>query len=452
MRSARRVAGALVAAGMLALPAATSAGTYTDHLCRGPGGVPAPAAGFVGAASPAAEATSTCGTPGGSLRVALTGAGPWPGGAGANQRYTAPDGTTIAAFSLERSSAGLTSGALPGAGQAAVGFRVETDAAVVEACEPGGQTCVRDVAGPIARDGLSAGWLQFNAGCQGAFPKQCQAGGDGTGIALSVSAAKVVVRDERAPAVANVRGALLAPGAKRGQAIVQFDASDQGGGLYRLITVVDGKEAAISGLDQGSGTCGDANPADADPYEFLARIPCPLALANLSAAVDTTKIADGRHDVQILVEDAAGNRTPVFGPEAARIQVLNARANGSGADRRAKLRMWFATNRQARLVGRAGNRYVVRGRLVDRRGRGIRGARIDVYHVISGKPRLLKTGLKTRKAGRLTLILPINLYGDRNGWRRLLFSYTAFRPGPVTSRQTLRLQILDALGRPVRKG
>ena len=101
--------------------------------------------------------------------------------------------------------------------------------------------------------------------------------------------------------------------------------------------------------------------------------------------------------------------------------------------------MWFvkAPRHGSRYTSRYGTRVVTRGILRSRDGHGIQGARIDVYHVRKGKRRLLKTGLKSRARGRLTLILPNNV-----DTRTIEFAYRALRPGPVTSRQRLRLTVL----------
>jgi hypothetical protein len=116
-----------------------------------------------------------------------------------------------------------------------------------------------------------------------------------------------------------------------------------------------------------------------------------------------------------------------------------------------RLNMWFAANKKIRKTTIYGQRVVVRGTLRDRRGRGIRGAEIEVYHYVQGRPRLLKTGLRSRKYGRLTLILPMNLFGDARGQRRLAFYYRAFRPGAVTSKKNLYLTILNRRGAPQTK-
>lgn len=70
-------------------------------------------------------------------------------------------------------------------------------------------------------------------------------------------------------------------------------------------------------------------------------------------------------------------------------------------------------------------------------GRGIQGARIDVFRIRNGKRRLLKTGPTSRAGGKLTLILPIDV-----DTRTIEDAYRALRPGPVTSRQRLRLTVL----------
>ena len=90
---------------------------------------------------------------------------------------------------------------------------------------------------------------------------------------------------------------------------------------------------------------------------------------------------------------------------------------------------------------------MTRGILRNERGVGIQGARIDVYHVRKGKRRLLKTGLKTRAGGKLTLILPMDV-----DTRQIEFAYRAVRPGPVTSRQTLRLNVRTRGGKLYYRG
>ena len=78
--------------------------------------------------------------------------------------------------------------------------------------------------------------------------------------------------------------------------------------------------------------------------------------------------------------------------------------------------------------------------------RPIIGARVDVVHVLPGNKRRRKTGLRSRAAGALTLILPIDL-------RTRNIEY-AYRPDllstRVTSRVTLRLTVRNRSGRILR--
>ena len=179
-------------------------------------------------------------------------------------------------------------------------------------------------------------------------------------------------------------------------------------------------------------------------------MPCPAAVTGAQAAVNVRSLPAGPHGVELAVEDAAGNEKSVFGP--VEFPKLNAAIGPGGTGNSGssvgitqaealagRLRMWFvkARNRGRSYTSSYGTRVVTRGVLRTRSGKGIQGARIDVYHIRNGKRRLLKTGLKSRSGGKLTLILPINV-----DTRTIEFDYRALRPGPVTSSQRLRLTVM----------
>jgi hypothetical protein len=113
-----------------------------------------------------------------------------------------------------------------------------------------------------------------------------------------------------------------------------------------------------------------------------------------------------------------------------------------------RLSMHFVPNRKQRYTSRFGQRIVTRGRLVTcgSRPRPIVGARLDVVHTIRGGRRLIKTGLRSRPGGRVTLILPLNLRS-----RTIRYSY---RPNlssdRVSSRRTLTLTVRNRAGRVLR--
>jgi hypothetical protein len=122
-------------------------------------------------------------------------------------------------------------------------------------------------------------------------------------------------------------------------------------------------------------------------------------------------------------------------------------ANGVRGSTCGKLTMYFTANHKRSLTSRLGKRQVVRGRIVNCRGHSIIRARIDVVHVLkNGKRKLVKTGLRSRDGGKLTLILPLNLKT-----RDLRFEYRGnLLSTKVTSRSTLHIKVRNRKGKLVR--
>src|SRR3954454_1212286 len=122
-------------------------------------------------------------------------------------------------------------------------------------------------------------------------------------------------------------------------------------------------------------------------------------------------------------------------------------ANGVRGSTCAKLTMYFTANHKRSLTSRLGKRQVVRGRIVNCAGHSIVRARIDVIHVLkNGKRKLVKTGLRSRDGGKLTLILPLNLKT-----RDLRFEYRGNLLSPrFTSRSTLHIKVRNRKGKLVR--
>ncbi|MGZ4271297.1 MAG: hypothetical protein ACXVFT_25850 [Solirubrobacteraceae bacterium] len=122
-------------------------------------------------------------------------------------------------------------------------------------------------------------------------------------------------------------------------------------------------------------------------------------------------------------------------------------ANGVRGSTCGRLTMYFTANHKRSLTSRLGRRQVVRGRIVNCSGHSIVRARIDVIHVLrSGKRKLVKTGLRSRDGGKLTLILPLNLKT-----RDLRFEYRGnLLSTKVTSRSTLHITVRNRHGKLVR--
>jgi hypothetical protein len=406
-----------------------SADTYTVFSCKGPTGASNAAVGWATPLPPSGDGrvANACPT-GGPLSALLDAATP-SGGSSASWSFTAPTDTRIVRFAAQRRTTGVTP---PSSQSKDVSYLLETDRVNLELCDVAAtSSCVADLNGSIDKQGLDASFVQFRVLCTNAgstCTRPLRADFDNTQIGL---------KDVLAPAVSAVK--VLDNGDRSGVLSVGFSASDRGGGVYRAVVSVDGKPAM--GQPLGDANCADANPADPDPYQFLLPVPCPAAVNGAVVNVDHRRLAPGSHGVEIAVEDAAGNATSVFGPvQFPRPNAENAPSTPAAVKRllNARLRMWFVKSRTKRFTSLYGQRVVTRGILRDRAGKPIRGARIDVFHRLrSGKRRLLKTGLKTRADGRLTLILPLNL--DTRG---IEYDYRALRPGKITSRQILQLTVM----------
>jgi hypothetical protein len=432
MRSTWRLAASAAAILTFAAAATASADTYTVYSCKGPTGTPNGAAGW--------EATpATTGV--GHVNNACANAGPlsaWidvdtdpaaPKGS-ASWTFPAPANTSIVRFAAQRRTTGIAGGPLRLPDD--VKYIMSTNSVTLEECSASqSSSCVADLSTPIDKQGLDAAYVRWRVFCTntgGTCPRPLRADFD---------TAQIGLKDSLAPTVSGVQ--TLDSGDTSGILTVGFSAADQGGGVYRAIILVDGKPFVASPL--GGGDCTDANPADADPYQFVVPVPCPATVTGAVSRINFRDLPAGPHSVQITVEDAAGNATSVYGPvQFPRLNAENAPSTPSALRRlvNARLRVWFVKTRTRRHTSRYGTRVVTRGRLLDRAGKPVRGARIDVFHRLrsTGHRRLLKTGLKTRADGRITLILPLNV-----DTRTIEYDYRALRPGPITSRQLLRLTV-----------
>jgi hypothetical protein len=423
---------AAVAAGLLFAPAMAGAdnNTYSVYSCRDPLGTPNAAAGWTSSQVGNGVGVSNDCAAGGALSAVLTGLP--VGGAAAGWRFDAPPGTRIVNFSALRQTIGIK----PVNEPLDLAYLLETlsDNATLEDCSPGtGSSCVSDLTAPVSKQGLNGAAVQFRAVC-------ADSGGACSGpLAVAFPQAIVGLADGLKPVVSKTH--VLDDGDSSGTLRVRFDAADVGGGVYRTVVKVDGKTSRAAAL--AAAPCNDVFTQDADPYQFNVPVPCPASVNNAQASVSVKSLPAGPHGVELAVEDAAGNQTAVYGP--VEFPLPNGPTGSSTTTdvlniRNAKLRMWFvkAPKHGNSYTSHFGTRVVTRGRLVDRKGRPIQGARVDVFHIRKdGVRRLVKTGLKTRRRGRLTLILPLNV-----DTRTIEFAYRALRPGPITSRVRLRLKVL----------
>jgi hypothetical protein len=417
---------------LLLAPAIASANSYVVGSCKDTSGQPNAAAGWVPAAGGDGVTINTCANKG-QLIAGLN--APFPRGTStASWSFTAPPSTRIVRVVANRTTTGFQQG---GAAQD-VAYVMTVDQTALERCQPANDlNCKGDLKGTLDKPGLTARQIAFRVLCTNV------GGTCSKPVSMAISGVLVALEDPTGPTVTNTN--IVDDGETSGTLRVSFDAADAGGGVYRALVKVDGKVTRTIPL--GMAPCRDVSPADADPYQFNVPVPCPATVKAAAATIDVRSLPPGPHGVEIAVEDAAGNQTTVTGPiEFPKANV----ASGSPAERAAaltgRLRMWFVkakSGNRTHYSSRYGNRVVTRGILRSRSGKGIVGARIDVYHIRrDGSRKLVKTGLKSRARGRLTLILPNNV-----DTRTIEFAYRALRPGPITSRQRLHLTVRTPSGR-----
>jgi hypothetical protein len=271
--------------------------------------------------------------------------------------------------------------------------------------------------GPVVGGGQSASRLLARLACGG--PHQCAGP-----AAMELRSARMTLHDAHAPTVTEVQGDLAGERVLTGMAGLSFAAADRGGGVYRTWIEVDGRPGPAVPI--GDDRCRDAI-AGGDPYQFASRRPCPLE-AGATVALDTTALTDGRHAVAVKVEDAAGNRTTVFGPVTRTVDNApsppaspvsaaspSAAPAPTATDASPRVTAWLEhRGRRRRGVTVAyGERVRIRGRVTDAGGHSVGGVPVDVAErLVDGLVRPLAgspaaawrpvTGIRTRLDGRFT--------------------------------------------------
>jgi hypothetical protein len=226
--------------------------------------------------------------------------------------------------------------------------------------------------------------------------------------------------DDPSPPVGGLTGSATDAQTWSGSMRFGLNAADVGGGLFRAMVELDGADALLVPLADSPGTCRDIGP-DPSLNEFAAAEPCPLRVDNGSLDVDTAKLPQGRHVVRILLEDAAGNRTTIFGPLTRNITssaaigpgsdpALRGAANGDGASDLATLGAhWGRRGSRTLLVSPFGRTHVVRGRLRTVDGAPIANAAIDLVSkttAVNARELSKRFGPRTRSDGSWYVVLP----------------------------------------------
>ena len=157
--------------------------------------------------------------------------------------------------------------------------------------------------------------IRWSAACGGGPGGECPAtGAPGSGSLSSqydVYAADIDLVDDTPPTVSDVGGPLVAGGTLAGQQAISFNASDGQSGVYGGSLVVDGKTVVSQILNTNGGACQSLNVTSDGQRSFEYAQPCQPSLS-ASLTLNTSQLAAGEHSLELIVEDAAGNRTIAY--------------------------------------------------------------------------------------------------------------------------------------------
>jgi hypothetical protein len=210
-----------------------------------------------------------------------------PAGATAGWQFAAPAGDEISAVSMDRDLYEQTEGWVPQI--------VDATGNVLP-----GETCTFsagnggcEVSGPAVHTGLSTTSLAIELLCH---PEPfeltvCANGFSQHDARVELNSATVTITDEQPPQITSTSGSLFAGGLVRGTLLGTITGSDNSGVQYTRV-YVDGTQIA-----QQASAC-----------DFTLAAPCPASSSN-QFNLDTKTLANGPHQIQAAVVDAAGNQT-----------------------------------------------------------------------------------------------------------------------------------------------
>lgn len=210
-----------------------------------------------------------------------------PAGATAGWQFTAPAGDTISAINVNRD--------LYEQGEGWVPRIIEAGGNVLpgETCSFSAGNGGCEVSGEAMHDGLDTTGLAIELVCEPA-PVQLTACGNGFSehdARVELNSATVTVTDDQAPQVTSTSGSLFTGGLVRGTLSGTIDGSDNSGVQYARLYVDGGLSA------QQQLAC-----------DFTQAAPCPASSSN-QLSLNTATLANGPHQIQAAVVDAAGNQT-----------------------------------------------------------------------------------------------------------------------------------------------
>jgi hypothetical protein len=429
IRHLATLAVALIGVLLLAASAAR-AGDWAQVGCTQPNGQPAPIEGWtpeaVSGPGNYSSAYSTCGQAGGALVAQSSNQWPQSRYSGYLWHYEAPNGSTIAGGTLSLSLYSPE-------GQAYVATPANSfPDDVVANCQfnvscsehgPDGGPFVGTV--PIDHPGGTNIYTEaecLGPGQPGTSTESCPVGGGGNGVNAQavIYAADIELANESTPTASGFAGPLL-QGTTSGTTDLTFSAQDPGGpGVYQVIAAVDNTTVYDGTPETNGGRCARIGANAGGVSEFLYAQPCKQNVA-LDLPVNTTRFANGQHELKITVADAAGNTSVVYdgtisiaNPTASASSlglggsVARGPANGTNASEQATLTARWASTSKARLTSSYGHAHTITGRLTGPGGVPIEGALIDLTATPSyaGAKPIAISSPRTTPNGRFQLRIP----------------------------------------------
>jgi hypothetical protein len=208
-----------------------------------------------------------------------------PAGATAGWRFTAPAGDEISAITMDRDLYEEGGGWVPRVVDA------DGNPLAGETCPFNGGGCEKS--GETLHTGLDTPSLAIELLCEPEpfQPSTCANGSLQHAGRVELNSATVTITDNQPPQITSLSGSLFTNGPVHGTLSGTIDASDNSGMQYARL-YVDGAQVAQQAL-----AC-----------DFTRTAPCPASSSN-QFSLDTSTLANGPHQVQAAVVDAAGNQT-----------------------------------------------------------------------------------------------------------------------------------------------
>ncbi len=227
------------------------------------------------------------------------------------------------------------------------------------------------------------------------------------------------------PQASNISGPLTTDSPLRGEESITFSATDEGPGLAYVKMLVDGKVVQSQTIDTNGGRCVPVPGHDA--YTWAYQVPCKTSVGGHTYGLNTALLPDGSHQIQVVVEDAAGNQSTLLDrtvdTENATVSSLGAlpgpgtssgastasilgpgTPNGTGASESARLELGEPRTTSRSFAHRALN---LGGRLLNAKGSPIAGAALDLLQQVDGTttPELIAHA-STRSNGTFSVRVP----------------------------------------------